>query len=166
MAGCFLVRATVKFVHALQVPGLGAQGAYLARGVEGSTVVRVLSVLHGRAEIGRTDLGPGLQSRFNIREAVEEPDQCWTFFDAEREEGAGKAGTVAKECDPSVGRGGLLAEVRDEPSVERGRVHVAHVGGDEERGLSLCLKYRFGVRHEGFLDVAVEVGLGEVVNRG
>ncbi len=126
----------------------------------------VFSMLHGCTEIGRTDLGSGLQERFNIGKTVEKPDQCWPFLDAEREEGAGKTGAVAEESDPSVGRSRLLAEVRDKSPVERRGVHVANVGRDEERGLSFCLKYRFGVRHEGFLNVAVEVGLGEVVNWG
>jgi hypothetical protein len=157
-----LVGTTMKFVDALQVPGVGAEGGDIPHRMVGSTMVRLLPQLHRRAELLRADLSSRRQPRFDVRQTFEEANESRSGVDAEREEGAGEAGAVAEEGDPSVGRLRLFAEVGGEASVERRRVHVADVGGDQEGGLRLRFEVRFALSHEGLLDVTVEVRLGQV----
>ncbi len=59
--------------------------------------------------------------------------ESWTSIDAEREEGAGQAGAVTEERDAAIGGRALFAEVGDEPSVKRGRVHVSNICGNLEK---------------------------------
>lgn len=162
---CFLVGATVELVHALQVPGLRVQGLQVCHGVVGRTVMGLLSQLHRGGEVTGANLPPRLQPRFDVRKSVQKPDECRTLVDADGEQGAGQAGAVAEEGDTFVGRFGFFAEVGDEAAVERRCIHVANVGGDEERGLGLGCEGGLAFSHEGLLDVPVKVGLGQVVNR-
>lgn len=113
----------------------------------------------------RRNFSSRLQPALDILEPIQKLLKTRSRLDPQREEGACQPGPVAEQPHPFSGHVRLLTEVGYETGVERRRVHVAHIGGQQQRRLRLQVEVVPAELQKRLLDVPVEVRRFQIADR-